>query len=91
MDCSDGNFFTLTLANVVDTHLDATNIKVGQTINLRVTNGPSSAGTISFSPDFRFPDGTPFEVTATANAVDVISFISFDGTYLEATGLKDFS
>ncbi len=91
MDCSAGNFFTLTLANGVDTHLDATNITAGQTINLKVTNNATGAGTISFAPEFEFVDGTAFEVTATTSAVDVITFVSFDGTSLQATGLKNFS
>ena len=91
MDCSAGNFFTLTLANGVDTHLDATNITAGQTINLKVTNNATGAGTISFAPEFEFVDGTAFEVTATTSAVDIMTFVSFDGTSLQATGLKNFS
>lgn len=91
MDCSAANFFTLTLGNGVDTHLDATNIQTGQTINLKVTNNATSAGTISFAPEFKFPDGTAFAATATTSAVDILTFISFDGSTLESTGLKNFS
>lgn len=91
IDCSTGNFFTLTLASGVDTHLAATSIQAGQTINLKITNNATSVGTISFAPEFQFTGGTPFAVTATTSAVDVMTFISFDGTTLQATGLKNFS
>ena len=91
MDCSTGNFFALTLAAGVDTHLDATNLQAGQTINLKITNNAVTAGTISFSPDFEFEGGTAFTATAATSAVDVMTFISFDGASLQATGLQNFS
>lgn len=91
MDCSKRNFFTLTLQNGVDTHLDATNIQAGQTINLKLTNNGTGAGTISFAPEFEFEGGSAFTATAATSAVDVLTFISFDGTSLQATGLNNFS
>ena len=91
MDCSTGNFFTMTLGNAVDTRLEASNIQAGQTINLKLTNNATAAGTITFGPEFEFVDGTAFTATAATNAVDVMTFISFDGTSLQATGLKNFS
>ena len=91
MDCSAGNYFTLTLANGVDTHLDATNIAAGQTINLKLTNNATAAGTISFAPEFEFEGGTAFTATAATNAVDVLTFVSFDGTSLQTVGVKNFS
>ena len=91
MDCSTGNYFTLTLANGVDTHLDVSNIQIGQTINLKLTNNATGAGTISFAPEFDFEGGTAFTATATTSAVDVLSFVSFDGTSLQTVGVKNFS
>ena len=92
MDCSTANFFTLTLANAADTHLTATNVKQGQTINLKLTNNATAAGTISFNTSiFKFEGGVPFTATATTNAVDVMTFISFDGSTFQATGLTNFS
>ena len=91
MDCSAGNFFALTLAAGVDTHLDATNLQAGQTINLKITNNAVTAGTISFSPDFEFEGGTPFAASTNTSEVDVLTFISFDAISLQATGLKNFS
>ena len=91
MDCATSNFFTMTLGNAVDTRLEVSNIQVGQTINLKLTNNATAAGTISFGPEFEFSGGTAFTATATTDAVDVLTFISFDGTSLQATGIKNFS
>ena len=91
MDCSLGNMFTMTLDNGTDVRLEASNIQAGQTINLKLTNNATSAGTISFGSGFEFEGGTPFTATATTSAVDILTFVSFDGTTLQATGLKNFS
>jgi hypothetical protein len=91
LDCSTGNFFTLGLANAADTYLDVSNIQAGQTINVKITNNATAAGTISFAPEFEFIAGTPFTATAATNAVDIITLISFDGTSLQLTGAKNFS
>jgi len=92
MDCSLGNFFTMTLDNGTDVRLEASNLTAGQTINLKLTNNATAAGTISFDTAvFKFEGGTPFTATAATNAVDVMTFISFDGSTLQATGLKNFS
>ena len=91
MDFNDGNFFNLTLANGVDTHLDATNVAAGQTISLVVTNNATGAGTLSFSPDFKFAGGTAPTVTAAVNAVDILTFVTTDATSVYGTGLLNFS
>ena len=92
MDCSTSNFFTLALQNGIDTSLDATNVQAGQTINLRVVNNGTSAGTLSFNTSiFKFEGGTPFVATPTTSAIDIMTFISFDSATLQATGLKNFS
>ena len=90
MDCSTANFFTLELPNAA-THLVASNIQAGQTTNLRVTHTSTSSGSLAFSDSFLFAGGTAFEVTPATSSVDVMTFISFNGSTLEATGLKNFS
>ena len=90
IDCSTGNFFDLTLAATVDTHLVTTNITAGQTISLFLKQDPTTAGTISFSSDFLFEGGTAFTASTGLGAKDVMTFIS-DGVSLFATGLKNFS
>lgn len=91
MDCSTGNFFTLTLQNATSTQLTATNIQEGQTINLKITQNATSAGDLTFDTMFEFEGGTAFVPSAAISEVDVMTFISFDGTSLQATGLKNFS
>ena len=91
LDCSTGNYFTMTLGNAVDTRLEASNLQIGQTINLKLTNNATAAGTISFGPEFEFEGGTAFTATAATSAVDIITLVSFDGTSLQTVGVKNFS
>lgn len=91
MDMQDGNFFTLTLQNATDTHLDATNVTAGQTITLTVTNNATAAGTLTFSPDFKFAEGTAPTVTATTSAKDILTFVTTDSTDVFGTSLLNFS
>lgn len=92
IDLSAGNFFQITLQNGVDTHLVASNIQAGQNVNLKITNNGTGAGTLSFDTnDFKFADGTPFVVTATTSAVDLMSFVTFDTNNLIGTGIKAIS
>jgi len=91
MDCQDGDMFTLTLGNAVDTHLDATNVQAGQTVSLKVTNNATAAGTLSFSPDFKFAGGVAPTVTAATSAKDILTFQSYDGTTLDGTSVLNLS
>ena len=90
MDLSTGNFFTLELPNA-DTHLVPSNIQAGQTVNLKVTHTSTSSGSLSYSSAFTFAGGTPFVITEATSSVDVMTFISFNGSSLQATGLQNFS
>jgi len=94
MDLSNGNFFTLTLVSGSTTHLDASNIQKGQTINLEVkqpTTATDSYGAITFSPDFKFAGGTAPTVTEASGSTDLMSFLSFDTSTLYGNSLLDFS
>jgi len=90
MDCSLGNFFTLVLPAGTDTEIVPSNIQAGQTINLKVTNN-ATPGTISFDSAIEFEGGTTFVASTGASEVDVLTFISFDGTSLQCVGVKNFS
>ena len=89
LDCSTGNFFTLTLSSSVDTLLTASNIQPGQSINLRITQ-PSTSGSLSYGSEFKFPNGLPYSVSATSSVEDILSFIAFDSTALYGSSLKNF-
>ena len=90
MDCRKSNFFTLTMPAGGSTTLTPTNIQAGQTINVKITQN-ATPSTIAFSAAVEFEGGTAFAVSTGAGEVDVMTFISFDGTTLQATGLKNFS
>ena len=90
MDCSASNFFTLTMPAGGSTTLTPSNIQAGQTINVKITQN-ATPSTIAFAASVDFEGGTPFAVSTGAGEVDVMTFISFDGTTLQATGLKNFS
>jgi hypothetical protein len=89
LDCSAGNFFTMTLGSGVDTLLNPSNIHAGQTINVQITQNGTTAGTISFPSTVKFTDGIDYVATTSLNAVDVLSLVSFDGTNLLATAVKN--
>jgi hypothetical protein len=88
LDFSKGNFFTLNLAASVNTNITATNVRPGQTINLLVTQN-ATPGTISFSNTFNFAAQSAYSASLTANAVDLLSFVSFNTTDVYCASLKN--
>ena len=91
LNCSLGNFFTLTLSSSFTMLLSASNIQPGQTINLRITQ-PATSGSLTYSSAvFKFPGGIPYTASASGSTVDIISFISFDSSTLNGTAIKNLS
>jgi hypothetical protein len=82
MDLSKANFFTITLASGSNTHISASGATDGQTISLRVTQPVGSYGTVSFSPNVRFPQAFPYIATPSGSAVDIISFQTYDASFV---------
>lgn len=91
LDASLGSLFEITLGNGVDTQLEIENQVAGQTLQLKITNNATAAGTISFDPQFEFEGGTAFEATAATSAVDILTLTTFDGTSVQCVGAKNFS
>jgi hypothetical protein len=89
MDCSLGNFFTLTLANSVATHLAATNIQQGQTINILVTQGAGGNGTLTFGSQFRQVFGLGYTPTAASGSKDILTFVTFDTSSIYSSYVKN--
>jgi len=89
LDLSGANFFDLNIVDGTDTFVTVTNINKGQTVNLKVTNGPSGSGTISFDSMFKFPAGSNYTGSAASNAVDIVSFVTFDTTNLYANSIEN--
>lgn len=83
MDCSLGNFFTLTLVSSTATNLQATNINPGQTIGLKVIQPNGGYGTVTTNGGtIRFPQAFPYIPTPSGSAIDILSFQSYDTTTL---------
>lgn len=86
-----GSLFAITLQNATDTLLEIENQTAGQTLQLKITNNATAAGTISFDTEFEFEGGTAFTATAATNAVDILTLTTFDGTSVQCVGAKNFS
>lgn len=92
MNFNNGNFFRLQLVSGSITHLTATNIRAGQTINLLVLTDSGSAaasGSLAFSPTFKFAGGFDYTPTAVTASQDLVSFVTFDTTQILAAQIKN--
>ena len=90
LDWNTGNYFTLTLVSGSTTRLNFTNIQRGQVINLQVQQATTSGGNLSFPSIVTFPTGSAYTASIAANDVDLLTFISFDGTNVRAVPAKLF-
>ena len=90
INCTQGNFFDLTLSSSSTIHLSSSNIQPGQTINLRITQ-PATSGSLTYGSQFKFAGGIPYSASATGSVVDIVSFISFDSTTLYGSAIKNLS
>jgi uncharacterized coiled-coil protein SlyX len=94
LDFTRGNFFTLQLVSGSITHLTATNIIAGQTVNLLVKMASGSAaasGSLTFSSAFKFAGGIDYTPTAITASQDLVSFVTFDTTQVLASQVKNLS
>jgi cytoskeletal protein CcmA (bactofilin family) len=90
LNLAQSNFFTLTLANAANTHISASNIQPGQTVNIRVTQGSAGTGTVSFNSAIKQSSGSLYTGSMIANAVDVVSLIAFDSTSAYISYINNF-
>ena len=87
-DFGTGNFFTLNLTGSTLTHISASNIQAGQTVNVRISQG-ATTGSVSFSPAFDQVSGSAYIPTQVANAVDILTFITFDNSLIYVSNIKN--
>ena len=78
IDCSRGNFFTLTLVSGSTTHLTSTNIRPGETLSLKITQPSVGYGSVTYNNSIKFSQYFPYVATPISNAVDVLSAQSYD-------------
>jgi hypothetical protein len=89
MDLNSGNFFTLTLVSGSTTHLAASNIKAGQTVNLLVTQPSVGIGSLSYNSTFQFPAGFAYTASIASNNVDLLSFVTFTTSSIYGAAIKN--
>jgi hypothetical protein len=82
IDCSLGNFFTLTLVGSATTFLQPTNIRPGQTLSLKVTQPVGDFGSVTYPTSIKFPISFPYQATPSGSAEDILSFQSYDTSSL---------
>jgi hypothetical protein len=90
LNLAQSNFFTLTLANGANTHISASNIQPGQTVNIRVTQGSAGTGTVSFNSAIKQSSGSLYTGSMIANAIDMVSMIAFDSTSAYISYINNF-
>ena len=88
LDLNVGNFFFLQLNNSSTTHINPTNIKPGQTVNIRIQQAPGAAGAVSWPTSIKQPSGSIYAPSTALSAVDIVSLISFDTTNLYLSYVK---
>jgi hypothetical protein len=89
VNLSTNNFFTLTLVNGANTHINPTNINPGQTVNIRVTQGNAGTGTVSFPSFVDQSSGSLYTGSAVANAVDIVTMITFDSSIVYISSIRN--
>jgi hypothetical protein len=80
LDFTAANFFMVQLGSNVTTHISASNLRAGQSVNVLVTTGTNS--TASFSSNVRQPSGSFYLPTSGSGKKDILSFVSFDSSNL---------
>jgi hypothetical protein len=91
MDCSLGNFFSLSLPTGSTIRLVPSNINPGETISLKLSQPFGIPGILIFNNNIGFPSASYFAPSAVSGAVDILTFISFDSSSLYAVGVKNFN
>ena len=89
VNMSTNNFFTLALVNGANTHINPTNINPGQTVNIRVTQGSLGTGTVSFPSTVDQPSGSAYTGSAIANAIDIVTMITFDSSLVFVSSIRN--
>ena len=71
-----GNFFEIDLNNLGSTHLELTNVEIGQTINILVNTDVTATGAMTFGNTIKQPSGSSYVPTQAANSIDALSIVT---------------
>ena len=86
LNLNDGNFFVLQLTGSIDTHINPSNIKAGQTVNIKLNT--TGSGTVSFPSSVKQVSGSAY-VPSTGTTTDIITLVSFDSSNLFLANVKN--
>ena len=88
IDFNTGNFFTLAMPAGGAVHVNHTNIKAGQTLNLRTIQN-ATPSTLDFNGGFKFESGSVFTASTGSGITDLMSFVTFDTSTILGTGINN--
>ena len=80
----------MTLVSGSTTHINPTNIRVGQTSMIQITQPATGSGTVTFNSIVKFPSGSSYIASTGSNAIDTIALVSFNGTTLQSVSSYNF-
>ena len=86
---NNSNIQTVTLTAATTTIANGTNVKDGAVYTMILKQNASGSRTVTWGTQYKWQSGIAPILTATANAVDILTFIS-DGTSLYGLIAKDF-
>jgi hypothetical protein len=86
LNLNNGNFFELALTGSSDIRIEPSNIKPGQTINIKLNT--TGSGTVSFPTSVKQPSGSAY-IPTTAVGTDILTMVSFDTTNLFVANVKN--
>jgi hypothetical protein len=92
MDFALGSYFTILLPDgfAAPMHITSSNVRAGSSATLQVTQGLSGSCLLTFASNYTFPSGSAYQAFNSQSAVDVLTFISFDGVKLRSVGANNF-
>jgi len=77
------------LVNGANTHINPTNLNPGQTVNIRINQGSLGTGTVSFPSFVDQASGSAYTGTAVANAIDIVTMITFDSSLVFVSSIRN--
>ncbi len=86
LNLNNGNFFELALTGSQDIRIEPSNIKAGQTVNIKLNT--TGSGTVSFPTSVKQVSGSAY-VPSTGTTTDIITLVSFDSTNLFLANVKN--
>ena len=89
LNMSTNNFFTLALVNGTNTNINPTNINPGQTVNILVSQSSAGTGTVTFPSIVKQLTGSLYTGSAVANAVDIVTMITFNTSTVYVSSIRN--